>query len=150
MKPLPHVYEVKLSGGPEGYATLSAAGLSDLRTAPPPEFDGPGDAWSPEQLLVAAVESCFLFTLRAVAAASKLKFTALELSGQGRLERKEGATRFTEIVLRPLLTLPAGGDSAAAERAVEKAKKACFVTASLTASVRLETEIMVSDGGGQA
>jgi hypothetical protein len=44
VKPLPHIYEVKLVGGPTGYANLSAAGLHDLRMAPPPEFDGPGDA----------------------------------------------------------------------------------------------------------
>jgi uncharacterized OsmC-like protein len=84
-------------------------------------------------------------TLRAVAAASKVEFTALEISGHGKLERKEGTTKFTEIVLRPLITLPAGADSAAAERALEKAKKVCFVTASLTASVRLEPEVLVSD-----
>lgn len=147
MKPLPHIYEVELTGGPAGYAAASAASLPDLRTAPPREFDGPGDAWSPEQLLLAAVESCFLFTLRAVAAASRLEFTALELSGQARLERKEGATRFTEIVLRPVLTLAAGGDVAAGERVLDKAKRACFVAASLSTSVRLEPEIMVSKGG---
>jgi organic hydroperoxide reductase OsmC/OhrA len=38
-----------------------------LSTATPEEFGGPGDAWSPELLLLGAVESCFLFTFRAVA-----------------------------------------------------------------------------------
>lgn len=145
MKPLPHSYEVKLSGKAEGYASVSAAGVPNLRTAPPVDFDGPGDAWSPEQLLVAAVESCFLFTLRAVAAASKVRFTEFAMSGEGKLERREGVTRFTEIVLRPQVTIPAGADSAAAERALEKAKNACFVSASLTASVRLEPNILTSN-----
>src|SRR6266511_1605142 len=67
MKPLPHLYEVSLSGGPTGHATLLAAGVPPLRSAPPKEFDGPGDAWSPEQFLLAAVETCFMFTFRAVA-----------------------------------------------------------------------------------
>lgn len=48
MKPLPHHYEVTIAGGPAGYATLSSRGVLDLRTAPPLEFDGPGDAWSPQ------------------------------------------------------------------------------------------------------
>lgn len=61
MKPLPHTYEVRLSGGPEGYTAVSVEGLPDLRSAPPADFDGPGDAWSPEHLLLAAVETCFLF-----------------------------------------------------------------------------------------
>src|SRR2546422_1880780 len=110
MKPLPHHYDVRLAGGPTGYATLSVQGAPDLRTAPPLDFDGPGDAWSPEHLLLAAVETCFLFTLQAVARASKLEFRSLELSGEGTVNREDGATRFTEIVLRPRLRLSADGD----------------------------------------
>jgi len=106
MKPLPHVYEVRLAGGPTGYVTASGSNLPDLCTAPPRDFDGPGDAWSPEQLLVAAVETCFLFTLRAVAAASKVEFTSLQLSGQETLEHTGGVTRFTKICLNPFLRLP--------------------------------------------
>src|SRR5690606_26214780 len=83
MKPLPHQYDVHLTGGPSGYAQLSAPGLPQLQTAPPAEYDGPGDAWSPEHLLLAAVQACFLFTLRAVAKMSKLEFTALELDAIG-------------------------------------------------------------------
>ena len=124
MNPLPHIYTAQLSGGPEGYAVVSAAGTPELRTAPPAGFDGPGDAWSPEQLLMAAVETCFLFTLRAVARASKVEFTALQLTGEGTVDRKEGATRFTEIVLRPRLTLPAGADRERAMRVLEKSEKA--------------------------
>jgi organic hydroperoxide reductase OsmC/OhrA len=145
MKPLPHIYEVKLVGGPTGYANLSAAGLRELRMAPPPEFDGPGDAWSPEQLLIASVESCFLFTLRAVAAASKLEFISLELSGQGKLERKEGITRFTDVVLRPILTVPPGVIPSIAQQALEKSAKVCFVSASLLTDIRLEAEILTSE-----
>ncbi|MBV8055941.1 MAG: OsmC family protein, partial [Deltaproteobacteria bacterium] len=92
MKPLPHVYSAKLSMGSNGYGVVSASGLPDLRVAPPQDFDGPGDAWSPEHLLLAAVESCFLFTLEAVARASKLDFTSLSLTAEGTVDRKDGAT----------------------------------------------------------
>jgi peroxiredoxin-like protein len=113
--------------------------------APPPEFDGPGDAWSPEQLLVAAVESCFLFTLRAVAAASKIEFIALELSGEGKLAYTAGVTRFTEIVLKPVVTLQPGADRTKAERALKKSAKVCFVSASLSIPVRVKPEIVFSE-----
>ena len=79
MKPLPPHYDVHLSGGPSGYAQLTTTGVPLLRTAPPADYDGPGDAWSPEHLLLAAVQACFLFTLRAIARASKVEFTRLEL-----------------------------------------------------------------------
>lgn len=141
MKPLPHRYELRLTGGPAGYATLSGAGLPDLQSAPPPDYDGPGDAWSPEHLLLAAVDACFLFTLRAVARASKLEFITLELSSEATVDRVNGVTRFTEIVLRPRLTLAPGTDHARALWVLEKSKKACLVTTSLSAPVRLEPDI---------
>jgi organic hydroperoxide reductase OsmC/OhrA len=143
MKRLPHLYKVSLSGGPTGHATLLAAGVPPLRSAPPKEFDGPGNAWSPEQLLLAAVETCFMFTFRAVAQASKFDYLSLDLSGSGTVDRKEGATRFTEVVLRLRLTLPNGGDPERAKRMLEKGKNACLVTASLSVPIRLESEIVV-------
>jgi len=142
MKPLPHVYTARLSSGVAGYAMVAAPGVPELRSAPPADFDGPGDAWSPELFLMAAVETCFLFTFRAVAQASKLEFTALEVSVEGTVDRKDGATRFTQIVLRPRLTLPAGADRSRALRIVEKSEKACLISASLSTPVRLEPEIV--------
>ena len=143
MKPLPHRYEVRLTGGPAGYAMLSVQGAPDLRSAPPLDFDGPGDAWSPEHLLLASVETCFLFTLRSVAQASKVEFTALEVSSEGTVDRKDGAIRFTEIVLRPRLTIPPGQDPDRVIRIMEKSEKACLVSASLSTPIRLEPEIRV-------
>jgi peroxiredoxin-like protein len=141
MKPLPHLYDVQISGGATGYVTLRAEGLADLRAEAPRDFDGPGDAWSPEHLMLAAVEACFLLTLRSVAKASKLEFTSLELAGQGTVDRKEGVTRFTEIVLRPRLKVPAGTDMERARRVLEKSEKACLISASLATPIRLEPEI---------
>ena len=66
MTPLPHRSEVRIAAGPVAHATLSSGGVPDLGTAPPLEFDGPGDAWSSEQLLLAAVEACFLLTFREI------------------------------------------------------------------------------------
>ena len=141
MKPLPHRYAARIAGGPEGYATLSSTGVPDLRAAAPLDFDGPGDAWSPEQLLLAAVEACFLLTFRAVAQASGLDFVSMSVEAEGFVDRVNGRTRFTEIVLRPRVALPAGVDWVRVQRALEKAERACLVSASLDTPIRLEPEI---------
>jgi peroxiredoxin-like protein len=142
MKPLPHRYDVRLTGGPDGYAALSSPGMPELKAAPPLDYDGPGDAWSPEHLLLAAVETCFLFTLRAVAKASKIDFVSLDLSADGTVDRQDGITRFTEIVLRPRLTLRPGQDATRALRLLEKSEQACLVSASLSTPMRIKPEIL--------
>jgi peroxiredoxin-like protein len=143
MKPLPHRYEVRIAGGPSGRATLASSGVPDLATAAPADFGGPGDVWSPEQLLLAAVDACFLLTFRAIAQASKIEFASLALDSEGIVDRHGGGMRFTEIVLRPRLALPAGADPTRVRAALEKAEKTCLVSASLSTPIRLEPEIAV-------
>lgn len=120
---------------------LSSPGIPDLRAAAPADYDGPGDAWSPEHLLLGAVQACFLLTLRAIARASHLDFLSLELDAIGTVDRENGTTRFTEIVLRPQMTVSAGTDRERALRLLEKSEQHCLVSASLSTPVRLEPEI---------
>jgi organic hydroperoxide reductase OsmC/OhrA len=142
VKALPHQYEVSLSGGPTGYARVSSEGLPVLPVAAPADFDGPGDAWSPEHLLLASVQTCFLLTMRAVARVSQLPFIALDSTISGTVDKKDGAVRFTEIVIRPRLRVLPGTDHVRALKILEKGEKACLVSASLSTPVRLEPEIV--------
>jgi organic hydroperoxide reductase OsmC/OhrA len=142
MKPLPHRYAVHLTGGAAGYAAASADGMPSLPMAPPTDFGGPGDAWSPEHLLVASVQACFLFTLRAVARRSQLTILAVDLDATGTLDRQDGVTRFTDIVLHAHVTVPAGTDLDRARQALEKSKKACLISASLLTPVRVEPVVV--------
>jgi organic hydroperoxide reductase OsmC/OhrA len=142
MQPFPHHYDAHLAGGPTGYVRLSTAGLPDLSAAAPKDFDGPGDAWSPEHLLLAAVETCFMLTLRSIAGMSKVQFSALDVDIAGTVDRVDGVTRFTEIVLRPRMTVVPGTDHGRALRVMEKSEKACLVSASLSTPIRLEPEII--------
>lgn len=142
MTPLPHRYTVELSGGPSGYARLRTDALPDIRTAPPTQFGGPGDAWTPEDLLLASVEACFIFTFRAVANAAHVRFEYLEVTTEGTVDRVDGRTRFTEIVLRPRLTIGPEVDRELIIRLVHKAERACLVSASLATPIRVEPELM--------
>lgn len=141
MQPFPHRYTVSVSGDPGMHGTLVGDGVPSLPTAPPPQFGGPGDAWSPEQLFLASVGTCFLHTFRAVAAASSLPFTRIEIACEGVLDRADHVTRFSEIVLRPTLTLGPEVDHDRARRLMEKAERGCLVTASLSTPTRLEPTV---------
>ena len=79
-----------------------------------------------------------------MARASKVDFVSLDRDATGTVNRQEGVTRFTEIVLHPRLVIPAGADRARALHVLEKSEKICLVTASLSTPVRLEPEITES------
>lgn len=142
MQPLPHLYSVAASGPISGALTLSAAGVPSLLSAAPREFDGPGDQWSPEQLLVAAVASCFILTFRAVARASHLDWARLECTVEGALERVEGVTQFSNVVTHAKLTVPAGSTTANCIRILEKAEHGCLVANSLRSKRELKAEVV--------
>ena len=144
MQDLPHPYHVNASAEAEGNITLKAEDLPQLVTAPPAEFGGPGDQWSPETLLVGAVADCFILTFRAIARASKLEWTTLECSAEGVLDRVERVTRFTAFTVRATLTVPAGSDPDKARRLLEKAEGSCLVTRSMLAETHLEAEVIVA------
>jgi peroxiredoxin-like protein len=142
MQDLPHHYQVSASAEAEGNIALKAEDIPQLISAPPAEFGGPGDQWSPEHLLVASVADCFILTFRAVARASKLEWTDLKASAEGVLDRVERVTRFTGFTVNATLTVPGGTDLDKARRLLEKSEAACLITNSLTAETHLEFEII--------
>ena len=60
MQPFPHHYSVVAKADMQGDITLEGERLPPIQSAPPTEFGGPGDRWSPETLFVAAVADCFV------------------------------------------------------------------------------------------
>jgi organic hydroperoxide reductase OsmC/OhrA len=97
--------------------------------------------------LLAAVETCFLFTFRVIARLSKLDFERLDIDATRTVDREGGVTRFIDMVLRPRLTVPAGIDRRRALQVLENSEKRCLVSASLSIPVRLEPEVHQSDPG---
>ncbi len=144
MKPLPHNYDVQLTGGPSGYALLSTPGVPDLRTAPPADFDGPGDAWSPEHLLLAAVQTCFLFTLRSIARASHADFSQPCPGRRGHRGSAGGCHPLHGDRAASAARNRPGTDRERALRMLEKSEKHCLVSASLSTPIRVEPEITES------
>jgi peroxiredoxin-like protein len=141
MQTLPHHYTVSATGKPEGDVSLSAAKLETISSAPPAEFGGPGNRWSPESLLVAAVADCFILSFRAVASASKLPWMSLDCEVVGKLERSEGITKFTEFVVTAKLTIPQETTEEKAHLALEKAEVVCLITNSLSGKTHLNTVV---------
>jgi organic hydroperoxide reductase OsmC/OhrA len=144
MHPLPHRYQVSAQGSPAGAVRVTAPGLPGLDTTAPPEFDGPPGYWSPETLLAASVADCYILSFRAVARASKLEWSDLSVDVEAVLDRVEGVTRFGKFIVRPHLTIAAADKETLARTVMDKAKRACLVTNSLSGECELVPTLTVT------
>jgi organic hydroperoxide reductase OsmC/OhrA len=144
MHPFPHHYTVNAVARPDGDVPLSCEGTRVIESAPPKEFDGPGNQWSPEGLLTAAVADCFVQGFRAIATASKFAWTTLEARTEGTLDRLEGKMRFTRFDTHAKLMVPAGADVERAKRLLEKAELTCLVANSLSSERHLTVEVIAA------
>ena len=140
--PYPHTYKVTTRGSASGPVAVESEGLPALSTAPPREFDGPGDVWSPETLLVAAVADCFILTFRGVARAAKFEWQDLNCEVEGVLERVAGVTRFSGYTTLATLSVTAGTDHAKAEELLERAERVCLINNSLQGERHLVVRIL--------
>jgi len=144
MQQLPHHYRVGAATRPDEDVVLSSAGLDTLESAPPAEYGGAGDKWSPETLLVASVADCFVLTFKAIARASKFEWRSLECNVEGTLDREDKVTRFVDFRISAVLAVPSGTDEARAQRLLEKAEESCLVTQSLKATPTLDAQVRVA------
>jgi organic hydroperoxide reductase OsmC/OhrA len=143
MQTFPHRYSVTAFATERGDITLEADGLPVLHTAAPAEFDGPGDRWSPETLLVASVADCFALTFRGIARVSKLPWLSLSCDVTGVLDRVERTSQFTGFTLHARVRVPDKASEPLARRVVERAEQTCLVSNSLKGGARVEADVEI-------
>ena len=141
-----HDYSLHLesTGLKEGFLT-SPDDLPKLDVASPPEFGGPERVWSPEHLFVAAVSSCLMTTFRAIAEMSKVEIVDYRDEATGHLIREESLFRIASVTLRPRITIADASQLERTHRLIEKAERACLISRSVNAEIRMEPLIEVAE-----
>lgn len=145
MQALPHQYQVKAAGRSDGNLEVSVTNIPDLAVAPPSQFGGPGDQWSPEDLFMSSIASCFILSFRAISRASKLNWLSIECHSKGVLERIDGKTRFTKVLTKAYLIIPPTESIENAERLLHKADQSCLISNSLTTEMKLECVVNIEE-----
>ncbi|HZO97914.1 MAG TPA: OsmC family protein [Gaiellaceae bacterium] len=127
----------------EGKLTeASVPGKEPLRVATPPEFGGGVEGvWSPEDLFVGAVATCFTVTLVSAARRLQAPLRGIEVSGTGEVgARPDGRYGFVGVELEVELVTEAGFE-AEARRAALDAERTCLVAVSLDTPVHLALHV---------
>ena len=125
-------HEVRISGKPV------IAGSSDAA------FRGDGSKHNPEDMLVASVSSCHMLWYLHLAAVAGVTVTVYVDNAEGLMVVDAEGGRFTEVVLRPEVTITATSDPAKAEDVHEDAHHACFIANSVNFPVRCEPRIVIA------
>jgi len=115
------------------------AGSSD------PHFRGEAARYNPEDLLVASLSACHMLSYLHLCAINGVVVTAYEDEATGAMrENKDGSGEFTEVMLRPRVTVTAASDRTKALQLHEEAGKLCFIARSVNFPVRHEP--IISNG----
>ena len=131
------------TSGRTGIARTDSA-PSAIHFTAPPQFGGLEGRWTPEDLLLTAVASCYTTTFRALADYSKFEYADLEVEVDATTEKVNSGYRFTEIVTRPNLTLDTEEGRDRATWLLQKTQELCLVARALSVSHRFEPSIRVT------
>ncbi len=135
-------YETKVEWTRDKEGTVSKAESLPIHVGAPPEFNGRAANWSPEHLLVASVNACFMLTFLAVAENSKIPVVSFSSASKGKLEKvADTGYQMTEIIVKPTVVIASSDHLERMPRIFEKAKENCFITNSIKSAVKLEPEV---------
>jgi peroxiredoxin-like protein len=139
-----HQYRVVAwwASGRTGTAKSDSAPNAIHFTAPP-QFGGVEGRWTPEDLLLSAVASCYTTTFRALAERSRFEYADLDVEVQGTVHRSDSGYHFSEILMRPNLTIPSEECRERALVLLQKAEALCLVSHALSITQIFESRVQV-------
>jgi organic hydroperoxide reductase OsmC/OhrA len=110
-----------------------------------PGFRGDPTRWNPEQLLVAALSECHLLWHLHLCAVGGVVVVAYEDRAEGTMaENEDGGGHFTEVVLRPVVTVAEASMTEKAQALHAKAHEMCFIANSVNFPVRHEPTVQIA------
>jgi organic hydroperoxide reductase OsmC/OhrA len=141
-----HGYEVEVtwSGATTGYRDYSRAhevagrGKPVIPGSSDPAFRGDRDRYNPEELLVASLSQCHMLWFLHLATEAGLVVTSYRDRATGTMaEGADGGGRFTEVTLRPEVTVHSGREKLAELH--ERAHHLCFIANSVNFPVTVQS-----------
>ncbi|HYQ88098.1 MAG TPA: OsmC family protein [Candidatus Binatia bacterium] len=116
-------------------------GKPSIRGTSAPVFRGDPALHNPEDLLVAALSGCHCLSYLALCARAGIQVVAYEDEVFGRMERVDGVVRFTDVLLKPRVSIAPGSDAEKARALHERAHAICFIANSVNFPVHHEATV---------
>ncbi|CUU38106.1 MAG: OsmC family protein [Fimbriimonadales bacterium] len=140
-----HTFSVSAewTGDSNSVGSLQSPGGLHCHFAVPTDFGGPGGCPSPEEMLLAALASCYVITIAYMAELKKLPLQKQTIQVQGVVERdpQTRRLRFTRFEINLHFTVAPDATDAQIESILKLAKDAktfCLVSNSLSEQIQFE------------
>jgi organic hydroperoxide reductase OsmC/OhrA len=120
---------------------FQSPGKPAMRGSADAHFRGDASLYNPEDLLVAALATCHLLSYLAECARAGVEVVSYEDEALGTMTMRDGKLRFTDVLLRPRVTVVPGKDLEKARRLHETAHAGCYIANSVNFPVRHEAVV---------
>jgi organic hydroperoxide reductase OsmC/OhrA len=137
-----YMFRVGAIPRPHGTVRIISGDRPALEVATPVEFrQGLPGYWSPEDMLVGAVASCYALTFRALASRRAVPFVELEVSGAGHVTRRADG-RFGFVLVELKVTVATDVEhTEAIEEVARAAERQCIIGRALDVPIELELDV---------
>ncbi len=138
--PMEFSVQVESNSGIQTVWNATVPHQSSLNVAIPPEFEGPGGGFSPEDFFILATSNCFAATFKVMAEKSNLTFMKLNVDGISTVDRDSTGRPWIQKILFKVRVTGAS-DRERMERILQKASQSCIILHSIKSELLFEFEV---------
>jgi organic hydroperoxide reductase OsmC/OhrA len=125
---------------------ISVAGKPVIEGSSDPHFRGDKSRYNPEEMLVASLSACHMLSYLHQCASAGIVVTGYEDEATGTMvETESGGGHFTEVILRPQVSISRESDQEKALELHHQAHELCFIASSVNFLMRTEPTIVVGE-----
>ena len=139
------IYRTNVSWIEEKKGFLCSSGKPTIEVATPPEFKGHEGMWTPEELFVASVNICIKTTFLHYAQKNNFEFLSYESEAEGTLERIGNQFVFSEIKVKPKISIKSSSQVEKVKELIQLSEKNCLISNSIKTKVEVIPEILTQN-----
>jgi len=138
-----YIFKNAVSRNQDEPAKVIFSGHGQMEIGAAAEFGGSGQGLNPEEMFVAAINSCLMNTFFYFTQKFKIEILSYSSQASGQLEKQSDGFRFTNVEVRAKVRLPEEKFAEKTQEAGQLAEKYCLVSKSVTCPVNYQLEIEI-------
>ena len=137
-----YIFENKVFRKQNEPAQVIFSSVGQMEIGAAVEFGGNGQNLNPEEMFVAAINSCLMNTFFYFTQKYSIEILSYNSQASGRLEKQSDGFRFTSIEVRAKIEISDDKDSGKVQEAGKLAEKYCLISRSVACEVDYKLEIL--------